>query len=344
MRGRCYVVLQVFIVLLGLGAVVCCVLCCIWRHWLEALVAGVLASLCIHVCILQAGRAQLEKDMLQAALRREETARMEAKIRGLELEEEEEGAAGHLERPPAKNGPPVPSAVSPTDRHNPFDEEVVADQHNAVGKVSAEDLDKAKLNALAMEYLRCSMALQDYRKRYGPLESKDSDCSAKRQSATYRRRTVEELFTMDPASDVNVQKIGNQAAVGGAGIGDLKNMAEDISGAGISLAPTPNLALPTAMQRSTFQAEGGCLGAAGGRDKTGTDDNGAGVTQLLPDSPRGGPPSRPVQVRRRQPGQSRQGPPTVSLAGQSRHAPPSVSLAARDHSRYTDSCAGPGLV
>lgn len=328
--------LQVFIGLLGLGAVLCCVLCGIYGLYLEAVVAVFLALLCVHVCILQAERAQLEKEMQQAALRREATAKMEAKIRGIELEEEE-GAAG----PPAKDGPPVPSAVSPTDSHNPFNKEVVADQQNTCGKFSAEDLDKAKLNALAMEYLRCSMALQGYRKRFGPLESKDSDCSAKRQSAAYRRRTVdsqdaylEELgHTVDPVSDISVQKMG-----------ELKNMAEDISGAGISLAPTPSLALPAATHRSALQAEGGCVKAAGGRDKTGTDDNGAGVSQLLPDSPRGGPPSRPVQVRRRQPGQSRQGPPTVSLAGQSRQGPPSVSLAARDLSRFTDSCAGPGLV
>jgi len=353
MKGACYVLLQGFVVLLGLGAVACVVFCYIRRFWLEAMVAGVLALLCIHVCILQAERNQLERKMEHVVtLGTEEIA----KTRGAGLELAEEGAAGHHERPSAKDGHPVRSVVSPAAVHSPLDKvHVVADQHTVLGKALADDgqqkdLDKAMLNALAQEYLRCSTALQDYRKRYGLLDGQDGGRDVKR---TNERRKLAEQFRVDPASDVSMQRIG-----------DLKNMASEYSGARADLARTPNRAMPASRRGSVAQDDrpterrppatliGGCdvsqghvpdmvdrqarhgwVGAAGNSYGDGRGDNGAGVIQLLPNSPRGGPPARPV-VRRRQPGQSRQGPPTVTLA-------------AREQTRFSDNRpgnSGPGLV
>jgi len=335
------VLLQVFVVLLGLGAVACVIFCCIRKLWLEAAIAGVFALLCIHVSILQAERKKLETQMQQAALTREEPAR-----RGLELVEE--SAAGHVERLPAKGCLPVPSAdeVFPAHVHSPSDK-VVADPE------PQKDLDKVMLNALAKEYLRCNMALQDYRKRYGPLDSKDSNCSAKRIDG---RRLLGERFTVDPAFDASIQHVGVR-----------KNLEGDFSGAVPAASHhSASQAVPVASHNSALQddklvvkrppaaltghvpdiedqqAKSGWVGEADGWGGTGRVDNGAGVIRLLPQSPRGGPPPHLGQekhatapqltlpVRRRQPGQSRQGPPTVSLA-------------ARDQSRFTDCRTGLGL-
>jgi len=334
MKGCCYVSLQVFIVLLGLAAVALFIFSCIRRLWIEAAVAGVLVLLCVHVCILQAERKKLGRQLQQAALAREETAKM----RGLEMAEE--GAAGHLERSPAQDCPLVPSAV-------------VADDE------PQKDLDKAMLNALAKEYMRCSMALQDCRKRYGLLDSKDSDCIAKRIDG---RHSPGPCFTMDTASDVNMQQMG-----------ELKNMPEDFSGvmpqaghaARHNSAPQDDKLVgkrPPAAMRGTCwdqnfgdyvpsghvpdmmdqQAKRGWVEDVDTWGGNARRDNGAGVTQLLPESPRSRPPPHHVQethatvsqltlsVRRRQPGQSRQGPPTVTLAS-------------RDNSCFNDSRTGPGL-
>jgi len=342
MKGCCYVMLQVFIVLLGLAAVACFVFCCMRRLWLEAAIAGVIALLCIHVCILQAERKHLGEQMQQATLVREEAA----KTRGLELAEE--GIAG----PPAQGSPPVQSsAQAMSDHDNACGKEhvqAVCDQHDALGKVlddahQQKDLDKVMLNALAKEYLRCNAALQDYRKRYGPLDSKDSDCNATRMNEC---RMLGERFAMDPSSDVSMQKIG-----------ELKSMAGDFSKAVPATKHTfasqadvlasavnqdklmdnrPPAALighvPDMIDQQVKSGWVGDVGAGGG---TGGGDTGAGVFQLLPPSPRVGPPQRSPQVRRRQPG---------GQPGQSRRPPPSVSLVARDHGRLNDNRPGPALV